>query len=95
MPQFWVKINTPVSGYAQYYQLSITHLKNIYQFLPSLLHNYPVHIFNLSGPKAMGFLHHKQTFDVLITFFNYDLKSVIMTKQAQIKQFFSGGAQKI
>ena len=33
-------------------------------------------MFNLIGPKPTGFLHHNQMFDVIITFFNYDIKNL-------------------
>ena len=32
--------------------------------------------------KFMGFLHHNQTFDGTITFFNYDIKNLIMMRKS-------------
>ena len=47
----------------------------------------PVHMSNFSGLQARGawfwFLHHNQFLDVIITFFNYNIKKLIMMQKLE------------
>ena len=45
-----------------------------------------VHMFSLSAPKAHGLsLHHCFILDVIITFFNYDIKNLIKLDMCSFK----------